>query len=118
MPLINRHTKVVSLTIANGEAESDAFDMKDYAGGQLMMPAAWTAANIGFKVASSQGATYYPLYDSDGAIVEITSPAVDNAYQLPIELYGALWVKAWSQDGSANDTNQGAARTLIVEVKS
>jgi hypothetical protein len=43
--LINRTTKYKSMTIANGAALSDAFDMRDYAGGNLYMPAAWTAAN-------------------------------------------------------------------------
>jgi hypothetical protein len=42
--LINRTTKYKSMTIANGAALSDAFDMRDYAGGNLYMPAAWTAA--------------------------------------------------------------------------
>ena len=118
MPLINRHTKIVTLSIANGAAVSDALDMKDYAGGQLYMPAAWTAASIGFQIATSNGSTYYPLYDSTGNLVQISSPAVDCAYQLPIELFGVLHVKLWSQDGSGNDTNQGAARSVVVEVKS
>ena len=118
MPLINRSTKFQSMTIANGAAVSDAFDMRDYSGGQLVMPAAWTAASIGFQVAASEGGTYSPLYDSSAAIVEISGPAVDKAYQLPVELFGAHWVKLWSQDGAGNDTNQGAARTVIVELKS
>ena len=118
MPLINRHTKVQTLTIANGEALSDQFEMKDYAGGQLHMPAAWTAASIGFKVSSSPGGTYLPLYDEGGDLVQIGSPSVDCAYQLPIALYGALHFKLWSQDGAGADENQGAARSIIVEVKS
>ena len=118
MPLINRTTKVQTLTIANGVAISDAVDMRDYAGGQVLMPAAWTAANIGFKIASSEGDTYFPLYDSDGAIIEIGSPAVDKAFQLPIDIFGALWIKLWSQDGAGGDTNQGAARTIIIQLKS
>ena len=118
MPLINRTTKVQSMTIANGAALSDAFDMTDYAGGQVLMPAAWTAASIGFQVASSSGGTYYPLHDDDGTLVQIDSPAVDKAYQLPIELFGCFWVKLWSQDGAASGTNQAAARTVIVQLKS
>lgn len=118
MPLINRHTKVQTLTIANGAAESDAFDMRDYAGGQLHMPAAWTAASIGFKICYTPGGTYLPLYDEDATLVQISSPSVDCSYQLPIALYGVSHFKLWSQDGSAGDENQGAARSIIVEVKS
>lgn len=118
MPLINRTTKVQTMTIANGAAVSDAFDMKDYAGGNLYMPAAWTEASLGFQIATSQGAAYYPLYDSAGDIIEISEPVVDKAYQLPRDLFGCLWVKLWSQDGSGNNNNQGAARTIVIELKS
>lgn len=106
------------MTIANGAALSDAFDMRDYAGGTLYMPAAWTAASIGFQIATETGGTYYPLYDEDGTLVQISSPAVDNAYSLPKELFSARFVKLWSQDGAASGTNQGAARTIVIELKS
>ncbi len=116
--IINRTTKTQSLTIANGAAVSDAFDMRDYSGGNLYMPAAWTAANIGFQIAIDAGGTFYPLYDDTAAIVEIASPAVDTAYTLPSELFAACFVKLWSQDGAGADTNQGAARTVVIELKS
>ena len=118
MALINRTTAVETLTIANGANLSDAFDMRDYAGGNIYMPAAWTAANIGIKAATTPSGTYYPLYDSAGDIIEIASPAVDKAYQLPIGTFGCSWVKLWSQDGAGANTNQGAARTIIIELKS
>jgi hypothetical protein len=116
--LINRTTKYESMTIANGAALSDAFDMRDYAGGIVYMPAAWTAASIGFQIANESGGTYYPLYDEDAALVQIASPAVDNAYTIPTGLFSARFVKLWSQDGAASGTNQGAARTIIIELKS
>ena len=116
--LINRTTKYKSMTIANGAPLSDAFDMRDYAGGNLYMPAAWTAASIGFKIATETGGTYTPLYDDAAAIVEIDGPSVDNAYVLPKELFAAQHVKLWSQDGAGANTNQGAARTIIIELKS
>ena len=116
--LINRTTKTQSLTIASGAAVSDAFDMQDYAGGNLYMPAAWTAASIGFQIAPSEGGTYLPLYDDAAAIVEIDGPSVDTAYTLPKELFAAQWVKLWSQDGAGSGTNQAAARTVIIELKS
>ena len=35
------------------------FDMQIHAGGIVCLPAAWTAANIGFQVSDSEGGTYY-----------------------------------------------------------
>ena len=102
--LINRTTKTQSMTIANAAALSDAFDMRDYAGGNLYMPAAWTAASIGFHIAKDLGGTYIPLYD--------------QAYNLPKDLFACSFVKLWSQDGAASGTNQAAARTIIIELKS
>jgi hypothetical protein len=118
MPLINRTTKIQTLTIANGANLSDEFDMRDYAGGNLYMPAAWTAASIGIKVSTSPGGTYYPLYDNAGDIIEIDGPAVDKAYQLPRDMFGCTFVKLWSQDGAGANTNQGAERTIVIEIKS
>jgi hypothetical protein len=117
MPLY-RGATAKSLTIASGAAVTEAFDMSTHAGGIVFMPAAWTAANIGFQVSDTETGTFYPLYDDAGAIVEIGSPAVDNGYSIPAEVFGAAWVKLWSQDGSANDTNQAAARTVKVVLKS
>ena len=62
-------------TIASGANLSDAFDMRKYTMGQVIMPAAWTAASIGFKVCSTLGGTYAILYDSNGNLVQISSPA-------------------------------------------
>jgi hypothetical protein len=81
------------------------------------MPAAWTAANIGFQVSSTFDGTYLPLYDDAGNIVEIASPAVDQAMRVPVEVLAARFVKIWSQTAGA-DTNQGAERALIVDMKS
>jgi hypothetical protein len=106
------------LNIANGTAVSEAFEMSNHAGGIVLMPAAWTAASIGFQVSDSPSGTYYPLYDDGGTLVQISGPAVDNAYSIPAEVFGAAWVKLWSQDGAAVDENQGAERTLGVILKS
>ena len=51
-------------------------------------------------------------------IVEIDGPSVDTAYVLPKELFSCAHVKLWSQDGAAGDTNQGAARSIVIELKS
>ena len=115
---LSRLTQLLDVTIANGAALSNELPMDTYAGGIIYMPAAWTAASIGFKVAHTGGGTYYPLYDHDGTLVQVATPTANNAYELPPEVYGALHIKLWSQDGAGADTNQGAARAFHITLKS
>jgi len=105
------------VTIPDGTALSNAISFYEYGYALIHMPAAWTAANIGFQVASEDDGTFLPLYDDAGAIVEIASPAVDQAMRVPVEVMAARYVMLWSQTGGA-DTNQGAERALIVDMKS
>jgi len=118
MTEINRRNAATVLTIASSGNLSDALAFQGNAGGIVLMPAAWTAASIGFKICDTIDGTYLPLYDDEGTLVQIASPAVDCAYSIPPELFGAAYVKLWSQDGSASSTNQAAERSLIVLLKS
>jgi len=110
-----------TVTIAESEAESAAFDMSALVMGVVRMPAEWTAAGVGFKVSDGEGGTFLPLYDEETSIVQIGTssvhPVAGRAYGTPPELSGAHWVKLWSQDGSGSDTNQAAARTLEIDLK-
>jgi len=115
--LLNRGVSIKTLTIANGEAESEAFDMSISAGATILMPAAWTAANIGFQVSDAEEGTFVPLYDADAAIVEVAAEA-SKAFTCPAELFGCAWVKLWSQDGAGSDENQGGARSIKLLLKS
>lgn len=120
---ITRENSELSVTIAEGQAESEAIDFRQYAMMALHLPAAWTEAFVGFKVATTPGGTYQPLYGADGALVQIgdptgpTPPVAGQTYVAPAELAAARWVKLWSQDGSGNDTNQDADRVLRVDLK-
>ena len=116
--LMARDTHVKSVTIANGAALSDAIDMRRYSFLVVHMPAAWTAASLGFHVSGSLAGTFQPLYDDDGNLVQIDSPAASQTYSAPAAVGGAHFVKLWSQNGSGTNTNQGAARTLALNVKS
>jgi len=107
-----------TLTIAESGHTSDAFAFGKYLYGQIRMPAAWTAASIGFKVSNTEDGTFLPLYDHDGNLVQIDSPSVDGAYQIPTALVAAGWVKLWSQNGSGTNTAQAAERSIIVDIKS
>jgi hypothetical protein len=106
-----------SVTIALSGNLSGAFDMSRYSMGVVHMPAAWTAASLGFKVCAEEGGTYLPLYDETGTLVQISSPAASQSYNLPAELAGCRWVKLWSQNGSGTNTAQAAARTIGLDLK-
>lgn len=105
----------VTVTIANGAALSGVINMEEFTQGIIHMPAAWTAADIGFYVSSEVGGTYLPVSNASGLVV-ISGPAVDNAYVLPADIYPARYIKLWSNT-AGSDENQGAARTLIVDLK-
>jgi hypothetical protein len=105
------------LSIAKDAALSGVLDMRNYAGGVIIMPSAWTSASIGFYVCDTSDGTFVPLYDEDGSLVQISSPAASKAYSIPAEVYGAHYVKLWSQDGSGSNTTQAAARSLTVMLK-
>lgn len=114
---IERSSELVTLTIANGAALSDELDFTEHSMLTVHMPAAWTAASIGFHVAHTTGGTFQPLYDDLGNLVQIAGPAVDRSYQAPPEVAGCRYVKLWSQNGAGVGVNQGAARTVPVSVK-
>lgn len=120
--MINRDFQVLSATILNNAAVSGAIDMRHLAGGLILTPSAWTAANIGFKVCDTPGGTFNILRDRNGAPVEISTIKVDGArwYEIPSEVYGAGYVQLWSKSatiGTETDTNQGADRALTVTLK-
>ena len=115
--LTTKGGRAKTLTIASGAAVTEALDVSIYTSGIVLMPAAWTAASLGVQVSDREGGTYYPLYTKAAAISEVDGPAVSKAYALPEEAFTASWVKLWSQDGAGADTNQAAARTLKVLLK-
>lgn len=112
-----RQTDVIDFVIANGEAESGAVDIGGVSGLMIYMPAAWTAASLGFTVCGTPDGDFLPLSDHLKELTQIDSPAVNNAYSAPPEVFAAKYIKLWSQNGSGSDTNQGAARTIAVTMK-
>jgi len=116
--LIERKSVTETVNIANGaNLSTEIIDMRDYSLLLIHMSAIWTAASIGFKVASEAAGDFLPLYDDNGTLVQIDSPAVDCAYSAPAEVAVCRFVKLWSQDGTGTDTNQTAARVLLVDKK-
>jgi len=117
---ISRTPTAVLATIIINTAISNIIGYADFSGGVIIIPtAAWTAANIGFKVCDTQGGTFVPLRDQAAALVQIAGVVADaaNAYPLPDELFGCLYFKIHSCDAAGADTNQAAARSLTVMLK-
>lgn len=117
---IDRNSQSRSVVIASGAALSEVFNFSAFANGIIVVPTAWTAANIGFKVCDTDSGTFVPLKDDEGAIIEITN-VITNAsygYAIPDKVFGAKFVKLWSKNtASEADVNQSSARSLGVVVK-
>lgn len=116
-----RHSKTVKVTIAAQAAVSGVIDLRLFAGGIVMMPAVWTAADLGFHVCDTVDGTFIPLADREngyGTDVSIDAAAVDTAYPLPPFVFAAPFIKMWSNDGAGADEDQGADRILTVMLKS
>lgn len=115
--MLRRDVHSFTATIASGAALSEAFNIKNFALGLLHMPAAWTTADIGFYVSSTVAGTYLPLYNEDGGLLAISGPEASKAYVLPARLGAASYMKLWSNLAGA-DENQGAERSIVVDLKS
>ena len=115
--VLTRNSETVDATITIGAHLSDAIDFRDLTMMIVRMPVAWTVASIGFHVSDTEAGTFLPIYDEDGAILEIVTPVADTAYAAPPALSGAHWVKLWSQTAGA-DVAQVAERVLPVDMKS
>ena len=116
-----RHYQVLKVTIANGEALSGEIDLRDFAAGIVYMPAAWTAADLGVKVAHTSGGTFQPLKDASNGYdttVSIDAVVASACYHLPEWVFAAQYIKLWSHNGSGTDTHQAAARDIYVMLKS
>jgi hypothetical protein len=117
MSKLQRKSGRVMVTIANGESDSSEFDMSEFAGGIIIIPAEWTAAGLSFLVSDRSGGTFVPLIDSDGTtLVEVPSVSATGAYTIPAEVFGADSIKLRSQTGGT-PVNQGADRVITLILK-
>ena len=103
-------------TIPTGDSLSAPIYFADFEKMLVHIPSAWTAADIGFQVCGTVDGTYHDLYDDAGALVEITSVAIDQAFTVPVEVEGAIFVKLLSQT-AGTPVVQAAARILALELK-
>ena len=110
--------KTETVTIIINTAISSAANKTGFTRGYVVVPAAWTAAAMGFKV-SDDNSTFTILRTSEGVPVQINTILTNGsrAYDIPDEVMAAKFVQLWSKHATAateTDINQTAARTLYV----
>lgn len=116
---ILRMREVAVATIAESAAQSNAIELRG-AGGAILGPAAWTAADICLLVSDRQAGTYSLLRDSIGTMIRLTNIPTGAAFTrpLPDEVYAWPWMKLVSTNtASEAEVNQAAARTIQVVMK-
>lgn len=107
-----------SLTIANGTSlSSSAADFGPIARlCAIVMPSAWTAADITFQV-SDDGVTFQNMFDDQGTEVKVTSPAADKTMAFKDDfkrLFSRFQFVKVRSGTSGAAVNQGADRSVIL----
>lgn len=101
-----------TVTILNGASLSGAIDLGMYRLSRVVMPAAWTAADLTVQ-ASHDGVTYSNLYDSANTEYLIKAAAAREIVVPNADFLGIRYLKLRSgTSGSA--VNQGADRIITL----
>ena len=103
-------------TIGSGASVSEMIPTQGKALVGILMPAAWTAADIGLKTClTGSPSSLVPVYDNGGN-VQKTPAAADRFIAFPLNnaVFGP-WIQLTSLNtASGAAENQGAARELIL----
>lgn len=115
-------TAQIELTIANGAAVSNGAALRDLLVCGIIMPSAWTAANLTFKGAAGTqdgvtAGTYQDVYDADGTELNVTAAASRHIVVSPSAFAGIQYLQVRSGT-TGTPVNQGAARTLYLVCRS
>lgn len=104
--------------IANGASLSGAIDLGQFnlgLGGQrlarIVMPAAWTAANLSFQV-SADGVTYNELMQPNGAAALVVTAAASVDVPVNRVDWSSIRYLKVRSGTSGTPVNQGAQRTI------
>jgi hypothetical protein len=102
-------TTVVSVVIANGQSLSGGVDLGGDALVEIVMPSAWTAADLTFQTSDDE-VTFQNMY-SGGGEVQVSVDASQNVRLDPSDFIGINFLKVRSGT-SGTPVNQGAERTI------
>lgn len=107
--------KPLEVVIASGASLSAATALNGHTLIGIIMPAAWTAANLTFQMSDLAGGTYVDVYGIDEAELEVTAAASRYLALDPVNWYGVDHLKVRSGT-AATPVNQAADRTLKLMV--
>jgi hypothetical protein len=114
--VLNIHDTLTA-TIANGQSLSGALNLGGLRLFGIVMPAAWTAAGLTFRMSPDGGASWSDLYD-DAGVEFIVSAAASRFIMLDPAGFSALpWLQARSGTSVA-PVAQGADRSLTLMLRS
>lgn len=110
----------MSVTIPNGASVSEMIATQGRALVGIVMPAAWTAAAIGYKVClSGNAADLLPVYDSGGNAMTTSAAASTHiAFPTSDAIFAPFLQIASVTAATATGVNQGADRTLLLLFRS
>lgn len=107
---------VLNATIASGASLSDAITLGGLRLFGVVMPAAWTAANLTFQASFDGGTTYVDVYDYNGLEVVATA-STSRLIVLDPVVFSAIPLLKIRSGTSGTAVNQGAARTLQIVLR-
>ena len=116
MSHIARTFFTIPVAIVTNTCDSPAIDMGFFEKAIIEMPATWTTADIGVKVATPASPAFVPLMNAS-FLVRVLNPYPSRAYALPIDIAAARLIKLYSCS-ETGAVNQAADAAIIVTVKS
>lgn len=108
---VPNRNETATATIASGQSLSDVIDLSGRNLTGILLPAAWTAADLTFSV-SIDGVTYADLYDETGEYALVVGASVFSGINIA-PLMGFRYLKVRSGT-SASPVNQTADRDLVL----
>lgn len=132
MPTISRSTSQKRLTIAALAARSDSLCIEPWISGQVLPPASWGNADIGFVCAEEDNA-YRPTEDrlstaptfrlvrnrDTGAVVSVTNVAPGEWHDIPDAVFKNRFVKVVALVPNSDvEQTQAVAQVVTLSVKS
>lgn len=106
-------------TIADNATESGVIELRGYKLAAVIIPSAWTTADLTVLVSPTKEGTYVPLYTDDGTEVKVTVGGTSRAVAFDFfatSLATCAFIKLRSGTAST-PVAQADPRTLIVLLK-
>lgn len=103
--------EALPVTIVGGDNTTSNINLGGFRLFGIVMPSAWTAANLSFQASFDQGATWHDLKDASGAEITVIAGADDCVVWLPAAFASLQMLKVRS-GSSALPVSQTADRIL------